>query len=80
MGFGIPGIDGIRFHVAPTGIGDVQCTAEPEHTQDTPRATLPAATTLFPLSPMPDPDELKAAAAKYLNPIDEDIFAQLAAA
>jgi hypothetical protein len=29
---------------------------------------------------MPDPDELKAAAAKYLNPIDEDIFAQLAAA
>ena len=79
MGFDIPGIDGIRFHVAPNGIGDVQCTAEPGHAQDTPKTTLPSCTLLYPLSPCVSCAITKATAARYLNPIDEVVFAQLVA-
>ena len=79
MGFDIPCIDGIRFHVAPNGIGDVQCTAEPGHAQDTPKTTLPSCTLLYPLSPCVSCAITKATAARYLNPIDEVVSAQLAA-
>jgi hypothetical protein len=82
MGFDIPGLDEIRFHLAPTGTGDVHIHAEPvANIENTATTTLPPAVHLYPLAPLPDARSVRTAvAAEHLRAVDDEFFARLVAA
>jgi|AntAceMinimDraft_5_1070358.scaffolds.fasta_scaffold60776_1 antiviral helicase SKI2 len=83
MGFSIPGLDELRFHLAPTGSGDVHVRVEPVAYQDpsTPSTPGEADVHLYPLAALPSPRATHAAtAAEHLRPVDDEFFARLAAA
>jgi hypothetical protein len=85
MGFGIPGVDELRFNIAPTGSGDVHVHVEPvAHVEDTrvpDSATLPPPTWLYPLRALPAAADLvHAATSEHLRPVNDAFFVQLAAA